>query len=149
MIKTPRQTDMPCVTSDYFPTVVEALGAPNKFDRPMDGISLMPLIRGAQSIRNSPIYFQSKNMATVNDDRYKLILNKKETELYDLITDPRETRNLAESKPEVAAKMLQQLKVWQESCKNSDAGNDYQKNDNDQFGRDPQYRSRRLSLFPR
>ena len=45
-IKTGRITDYPAVTSDYLPTVLDALDIPLPTDRDYDGISLMPLIDG-------------------------------------------------------------------------------------------------------
>ena len=59
-------------TVDYFPTVMEALG----FDlpdplRPMDGISLLPLIEGTMSTRPSPLGFQSSKQIALSDNRYK------------------------------------------------------------------------------
>lgn len=47
-------------------------------------------------------------------------------ELYDLRNDPGETKNLLESKPEVARKLQAQLRAWQESTLNSLLGKDYQ-----------------------
>lgn len=58
MIKENRQTDMPAVTSDYYPTIVEILGLQLEHQpEPVDGISLLPLIEGDMEQRNAPIGF--------------------------------------------------------------------------------------------
>ena len=45
-IKQPRSSNFPCVTSDYLPTVLHALGETLPAGRPYDGISLLPVIEG-------------------------------------------------------------------------------------------------------
>lgn len=127
MIPEARETDIPAVTSDYFPTVLDVLGftmpdAPE----PIDGVSLLPLIRGEMKERPCPIGFQSDGQATLNDNRYKLVVQGKKTpEMYDLLADPSETTDIAKEHPDVVAKMSVQLEAWKESCKRSDAGEDY------------------------
>ncbi len=127
MIPEARETDIPAVTSDYFPTVLDILGftmpdAPE----PIDGVSLLPLIRGEMKERPRPIGFQSRGVATLNDNRYKLVIQgKKSPELYDLIDDPSETNDIADKHPDMVEKMASELAQWQESCKRSDAGEDY------------------------
>jgi arylsulfatase A-like enzyme len=52
----PRTTDVNAVTSDLLPTVCDLLGLPLP-DRPIDGISLQPLIDGEMTKRPRPIGF--------------------------------------------------------------------------------------------
>ncbi len=123
-----RTTDVPCVTSDYLPTVLEALGFHREGEpEPIDGISLLPLIEGRMGERPAPIGFQSGKMASWNDNRFKLVVSgpKARPELYDLIADPSETRDLAADHEEIVDRMLRQLRGWQESCAGSAEGRDY------------------------
>ncbi len=139
-IKEPRTADVPCVTSDYFPTVLDVLGHKLRGKpRPYDGVSLVPLIEGAMTERPRPIGFQSSGSATLNDNRYKLVHNPSgkrhrsdngsvevaEHELYDIIADPSETKNIASEHPETVAKMKGTLQEWQASCEASLEGEDY------------------------
>jgi len=57
-IPDPRATDVPCGTVDILPTLVELTGAelPDP-DRPLDGVSLAPLIRGRGEIRPRSLGF--------------------------------------------------------------------------------------------
>ncbi|MHC4167875.1 MAG: sulfatase family protein [Planctomycetota bacterium] len=57
-IREPRVSKVNSVTSDMFPTLCELAGRPLP-DRPMDGISLVPLIDGKMPDRPSPIFFWS------------------------------------------------------------------------------------------
>ncbi len=129
MVKGARTIELPCSTSDYFPTVLEALGhpLPPEQARPYDGVSLLPLIKGTMKERPRPIAFQSQKQISLTDNRFKLISTNggKSWELYDLITDPSEKKNLAGTHPDQVAKMATQLAAWQKSCENSVAGKDY------------------------
>ncbi len=121
-------TDAPCCTSDYFPTVMDVLGFRMKGQpEPIDGESLMPLIRGMTFERSYPIGFESHKQIALTGTRYKLYSSNggKTYALYDLIDDPGETSDLAENKPEVVATMRRMLEKWRESCSDSLAGEDY------------------------
>ena len=124
VIEEPRTVDMPCVTSDYLPTVLDALDLPLP-DRPLDGISLMPLLRGEMKERPRPIGFRYRGTEVMNDNRFKLLRRGDRIELYDLEADPSETTNLAASHPDAARDLQARLDRWLESCRRSDLGRDY------------------------
>lgn len=67
--------------------------------------------------------------AAWNDNRFKLVVRGKGTrrqaELYDLIEDPSESRDLASENPERVARMTTELIQWQKSVENSLTGADY------------------------
>jgi arylsulfatase A-like enzyme len=125
VITSSRTTDVPCVTSDYLPTVLDVLGI-DLPQRPMDGISLVPLIKGEATARNKPIGFQSEKQQSWVEDRYKLYSRDsgKSFELYDLQTDPQESRDLAAAEPERVKAMSRQLAEWVASCRRSAGGAD-------------------------
>ncbi len=139
-----RSTAVPCSTSDYFPTVASALGLDVPADdRPLDGISLLPLVDGDMRRRGKRIAFQcpdggergmqsrlgSPDHALIGD-RYKFLSHLDEDRiaddmLFDLAADPGERHNLVADLPELAASMKSELKEWDESCSLSDQGEDY------------------------
>ncbi|MCP4788511.1 MAG: sulfatase-like hydrolase/transferase [Fuerstiella sp.] len=57
-ISQPRQSEVNTVTSDMLPTICELLAVPQP-ERPLDGVSLKPLIEGTMTERPSPICFWS------------------------------------------------------------------------------------------
>ena len=121
-------TTVPAVTSDYLPTILEIIGAQPVANRPLDGISLLPLFARKMSARNRPIGFQSGGQVAWIEDRYKLYGNgKKPLKLFDLTADSAERTDLAVEHPEIVQRMVTALKEWQASCKRSDAGGDYSK----------------------
>ena len=135
-------SNIPVVTSDYYPTILDILGLdprirqgmqPGTQPRPLDGISLLPLIEGGMHERPRPIAFETDRhrdrtpMLALIDNRYKLIskLDSSEDLLFDLIDDPGETKNLIGDQPQVAKAMRRQLGEWRASCETSLRGDDY------------------------
>jgi arylsulfatase A-like enzyme len=127
-VKPGRTTDLPCSTSDYFPTVLDVLGFKMQGQpEPIDGVSLMPLIEGRMTERPVPIAFESGNQVSLTDNRYKIISTDggKTYMLFDLVENPGETKDLAAEKPEIVAGMRATLEAWRASCRDSQAGKDY------------------------
>lgn len=129
-IQTPRTIGMPCSTSDFLPTILDVLQIAPSDTRPIDGISLRTTIDGVSKDRAHPIGFEHADAAAWTDDRYKLIVRIAndllvDAELYDVLTDPNETTDIAATRPEQLADALGQLRAWRHSCAQSRAGADY------------------------
>lgn len=122
-----RDSDFPAVTSDYLPTILEILDLQPHGGRPLDGVSLLPLIQGKQTRRQSPIGFQSGKRIALSANRFKLIGDRqlRNWELYDLIDDPGESNDIAGTHSETVAAMAKTLSNWKDSCEQSDQGQDY------------------------
>jgi arylsulfatase A-like enzyme len=134
-----RVVDLSCSTLDYFPTVQEIVGCnlPGK-PRPMDGISLVPLIQEKMTSRPVPIcfrYVQPKNimfgapMLAMVEGRYKLLTNLagdgKDDLFFDLVADRGEANNILSQHGDLAKSMRSRLSIWIESCRRSHEGADY------------------------
>lgn len=138
VIKEPRQSDVLSVTSDYLPTITDILDIQLP-DRPYDGQSLLPVLKGREPERSREIGFVRKYRETWTGRRLKLVrnLNLKRNahdngkvpvapfELYDLKADPGETRNIADRHPETVLTMASDLAKWRASLDASAAGVDY------------------------
>ena len=124
VIKTGRVVSMPCSTSDYFPTVMDALGHqfPETEARLFDGVSLLPAISAEMNERPRPIAFESQEQVSLIDNRFKIYSNGKSWELYDLIADPNETTNVSDQHEEVVRSMIQTVEEWRQSCRESSNG---------------------------
>ncbi len=169
-------TQVNAVTSDMLPTLAEIVGQPLP-NRPLDGISLVPMLDGEMTSRPTPMFFwdisgqipvndESQPYIAVNlqegtiplvkklhgkytrtfvnwrypkvsedhtggprtmiDNRYKLVMDQStDMELFDLVIDPGEQNNVANSYPEIVKKMQKELYDWQLSVLNSLAEADY------------------------
>ncbi len=134
-----RIVNTPCSTLDYLPTIRELLGYKMPDDRPIDGVSLLPLIEGRTTDRSKPIPFWfvkpskkamhgSPTIALI-DNNFKLLTNLspdgREDMLFDLEKDPGETNNVIDAFPGKAAAMRAYLREWTASCRKSHSGADY------------------------
>ncbi len=138
-IQAGRRVDAACSTLDYLPTIREITGArlPGR-PRPIDGISLRPLLEGKEFGRPAPLCFRyveprkamhdAPTVAMV-EGRFKLLTHfsegGEEDLLFDLSTDRGESENVLRRYPEAAASMKKRLREWVESCKASHSGADY------------------------
>lgn len=126
-VKAGTVTDFPAVTSDYLPTILDVVGAEYIGDRPLDGISLLPVISGEKKEREKGIGFQCRGTEAWSTQRYKIYKGKKNQpwKLYDLIADPSEKNDLAAEHPEIVKELAKKFNDWRASCKESDQGKDY------------------------
>ena len=95
------------------PTILDLIGAP--IPAGMETTSLLPLIRGTAEDDEECIFIERLNeLKAVRTDRWKYILNllTGEAELYDLESDPGETRNAAGENEEICREMNRRLREW-------------------------------------
>jgi arylsulfatase len=142
-------SDIPSVTSDILPTVMDVLSIAAPDNRPIDGESLKAALTQSDVKRNKSIGFIHKNQFALIDGRYKIIFQADEMtsfdrygankpikrdevkgsdlrfELYDLSVDPGERRNIADKHPEIVKNMATQFIRWRASHKKSLSGGDY------------------------
>lgn len=112
---------VPVTSVDLFPTFAEAAGASLPADRALDGRSLLPLLRdpaAAPSERalvwHFPHYWWGGRVtpySALRLGRWKLVHQAEDDrlELYDLATDPGETRDLAGAQPVRVAALRERL----------------------------------------
>ncbi|MCP4093481.1 MAG: sulfatase [Planctomycetes bacterium] len=114
----------PVTSTDFYPTILEMAGLPQRPKQHMDGQSFLPLLKGAKAKRRDPIFWHYPHYgnqggqpgAAVRVGDYKLIefFHGNKVELYNLVDDIGEQNNLAEEEPERAARMLKTLHEWLE-----------------------------------
>jgi arylsulfatase A len=120
-----RVTDVPTITIDYFPTLLEIAGhAPEPTDV-LDGISLVPLLRGAESLPRDELYWHFPHYHSPIDSPYSAVrsgdwklvhfFDDDHVELYNLKDDLGETRDLAAVNPKLATELRNRLAGWRRS----------------------------------
>ncbi|MCL6265992.1 sulfatase [Flagellimonas myxillae] len=124
------QVQTPCFTSDYFPTIAQILDIDmNRFNRPFDGVDLLPIVSGAAKKRDKNLAFRFNKQAVLINGDYK-IYSKDDGhtfELYNLANDPSESEDLAATYPDILKQMVAEWNQWKVSQEASAAGNDYTK----------------------
>ncbi len=122
-----RVSDFPGFTSDYLPTIVDLLKIAYPDDRQLDGVSLVHVLNGNTKERQKPMGFHYYEKMSWMTQKYKLIsVDKGQSfELYNILSDPSETKNIIQNNPELANQMKKELQNWIESCQRSANGEDF------------------------
>ncbi|MFI3262199.1 MAG: sulfatase-like hydrolase/transferase [Rikenellaceae bacterium] len=132
VVKEPFETDAPAVTSDYLPTIVSALGIDKKkCVNELDGVDLMPLVKGKKFTRKTPIVSCLVDQASYSDENYKIYIKKNKLECYDILKDPYETTPLT-TIPKLDKK-LDIIDTVLKSYQNSFMGGEYGTKSYDKF----------------
>ncbi|MFW6304097.1 MAG: sulfatase [Candidatus Sumerlaeota bacterium] len=117
--------DVPVTSTDFYPTVLEAVGASQDPAQHCDGVSLAPLLRGDGKLKRDAIFWHFPHYSncggrpgcSVRMGDYKLIefFEDGHLELYNLREDIGEENDLSEEMPEKRDGMMARLEAWKES----------------------------------
>lgn len=115
------ESETPISSIDLFPTLLELAGAKSPASDRIDGVSLLPVLRG-QELSSRPLFWHYPHYGNqggapggaVRDGDWKLIewYEDGAVELFNLRKDPSETRNVAADMPEKVRELSAKLKVW-------------------------------------
>jgi arylsulfatase A-like enzyme len=113
----------PVVSTDFYPTILEMAGLPPEPEQHLDGVSLVPLLKGEKRplgrdalFWHYPHYSNQGGMpgGAVRMGRYKLIERFEDgrVHLFDLQEDLSEQNDLAAAMPQRAEQMRRRLHAW-------------------------------------
>ncbi|MDF1861113.1 MAG: sulfatase [Verrucomicrobiales bacterium] len=116
-------SDVPIITTDVFPTLLEVAGLKPVSGVPLDGESLLPLVTGRADLKRESLFFHYPNYAFHKQNRlggairkgnYKLIrfYDDESSELYDLESDPGERNDISNSNSELVQSLRDELAQW-------------------------------------
>ena len=98
---------------DLLPTLVELTGVPMIETKPLDGVSLVPLLTGhADGWPERMIFVVQGNRGAVRTQQYRLVVEGRKPQLYDMLADPGEKKDIATEQPEVTAKLKAAYDAW-------------------------------------
>jgi arylsulfatase A-like enzyme len=111
----------PVIGVDFCPTLLAMVGLPSP-SAPIDGESLVPLLKQAGALSRSAIYWHYPHYhpggatpyGAIREGDFRLVefFEDNRVELYNLKDDIGETQNLAATMPDKAAALRQQLHDW-------------------------------------
>lgn len=122
-----RVCNEPVITTDFYPTIREIVGAPGneQHNQQLEGLSLVPLLKNANASLDRdtlcfhyPHYYPTTSpVSAIRAGDWKLLHYYEDghVELYDLANDLGETTDLSEEMPDRAAQLLGRLSEWRDS----------------------------------
>ncbi len=98
---------------DFLPTLSDMAGISTISTKPLDGISIKPLLTAKPSTWNDRMIFTyRKNGASVRTQQYRM---DPQGQLFDMTADPEQRTDLSKERPEIAKKLSQAKKRWLDS----------------------------------
>ena len=106
-----------CLTMDWSATLLEAAGVSPHPDYPLDGVSLMPVLRDATHRFQRPMHWRMnhRGQRACRVDDWKYLQVDGHEYLFNLSQDERERANLASREPERLGQMRQSWLDWEAS----------------------------------
>jgi N-acetylgalactosamine-6-sulfatase len=105
------------MTMDLLPTIVSAAGLAAPSARKVDGIDLLPFLQGKRETSDRTVFWRYKRGTSrrkaAREGPWKYTNDSGVEALFNLASDPRESNDLLQSKPEVATKLKAKLAEWE------------------------------------
>jgi len=121
-VKAGSESDVPVISNDLFPTLLDLAGLPLQPELHKDGVSLKPLIEKGEAPERNTLYWHYPHYhgagetpaSAIRMGNYKFIRHYEDgrRELYDLSKDIGEADNLVNKNPEKAAQLEKALDKW-------------------------------------
>lgn len=116
-------SDEPVISTDFYPTILDATGLRPRPHQHVDGLNLRPVVSGTSSLDREAIYWHfphylkhpsSFPSGVIRSGKWKLIeaFETGEISLFDLASDIGETNDLAQSRPQIVRKLHEMLRRW-------------------------------------
>jgi arylsulfatase A-like enzyme len=100
---------------DLFATALDAAGLPMPKEKPLDGKSILPALKGETEKLHDEFYWSSageKGKWAIRSGNWKMVAEKKRIELFDLKKDLSETTDLAAKHPKVVSELTAKYNAW-------------------------------------
>ena len=118
----PRVSRQPAITMDLTATILAAAGVSPSPDRPLDGIDLVPLLRGERVERVERVFYwrgflPGSPEKAIRDGRWKYVTQSPLFPglLFDIEADPSERHDLAARHPDVLRRLRAKHEEWTRS----------------------------------
>jgi len=114
--------DVPVISTDFYPTILDIAGLPARPEQHLDGVSLVPLLKGGGTLNRDALFWHYPHYsnqggfpgAAIRLGDHKLIERFEDgrVHLYDLKSDIKEHQDLAKQMPEKVNRMRDRLHAW-------------------------------------
>ncbi|MDD2547046.1 MAG: sulfatase-like hydrolase/transferase [Burkholderiaceae bacterium] len=109
-----RTSPQQCLTMDWTATLLDAAGVAAHPDHPLDGVSLLPVLRAPGQEFHRPLHFRMnhRGQRALRDGDWKYLRVDGQDYLFNLPADERERANLGGRQPERLADMRAAWEAW-------------------------------------
>jgi len=115
--------DVPVISNDFYPTILEMAGLPRQPDQHVDGVSIAPLVSGSGKLDRDALYWHFPHYSNhgmqspggaIRVGDYKLLeyFENNTVQLFNLRNDVGEQNDLSKTEPERVSKLRSMLHSW-------------------------------------
>lgn len=114
-------SDIPVISTDFYPTILDLTGADFIPEQHVDGVSLKPIFEG-KSLAERPLFWHyphygnqgGEPSSIIQENSWKLIhyWEDNRNELYNLTSDSQEKTNVAHQNPKLTEQLSSKLNTW-------------------------------------
>ena len=98
---------------DLLPTLKDLTGIKTQPKKPLDGVSLLPLIMEENpSWQDRNIYNYWRGKLSLRNQNYRLDY---QDQLFDMVNDPGQTTDISKERPQVVKEMLEAREKWEKT----------------------------------
>jgi arylsulfatase A-like enzyme len=109
-----RATEQVAVTMDWTATILAAANARPHTDYPLDGVDLLPVLRGTREPFERTLYWRNDVQGAARSGRWKYLKDGEKGErLFDLQTDEREQADSRSSHAEIFERLKAEYQKWE------------------------------------
>jgi arylsulfatase A-like enzyme len=107
--------ETPCMSMDWLPTLTSAAGLPPVVSKPLDGVDLLPMLKGECVPEERALYWRTRDQGAVRQGPWKYLTEGPMEFLFNLVDDPREQANLKLREVERFETLKRQYAEWQQA----------------------------------
>jgi arylsulfatase A-like enzyme len=100
------------ITMDWTATILAATGTTPAAGHPLDGIDLLPVIKGQRPPQERTFFWRIYDQDAVRQGKWKYLRNGEKRYLFDLTADEREQANFGTKQPDVLKRLAAEFDKW-------------------------------------
>jgi len=107
-----RVTEQMAITMDWTATILEAAKADIPADHSLDGINLLPVVRGTSRVTDRTFFWRIYARDAVREGKWKYVRDGEVRRLFDLSLDQHEQADFSNKQPEVLQRLMKKFDEW-------------------------------------
>jgi arylsulfatase A-like enzyme len=109
-----RVTQQMAITMDWTATILAAAETNAAAGHPLDGIDLLPVIKGNSPVRDRTFFWRIHQQDAVREGKWKFYRNGDVRRLHDLSIDQHEQADFSRKHPEITERLMREFDKWNE-----------------------------------
>ena len=105
-------TKQMAISMDWMATILAAAGTTAASDYPLDGISLLPILKGASEVHDRTFFWRIYDQDAVRKGNWKYFRDGTQRRLFDLSSDSHEQADFSRKKPEIQEQLAAEFDKW-------------------------------------